>query len=136
MSNEGPIRVLTVDDHPALREGVAALLGSEADMAVVAEASDGAEAIEKYRSHRPDVTLMDIRMPLVNGTDSIQAIRREFPDARIIVMTTYQGDPQVARAIQAGASGYLLKGKLRKELVELIRTVHRGEGRLPPIDEV
>jgi DNA-binding NarL/FixJ family response regulator len=136
MSGERPIRVLTVDDHPELRDGVAALLGGEADMAVVAEASDGAEAIEKYRSHRPDVTLMDIRMPLVNGTDSIQAIRREFPEARIIVMTTYQGDPQVVRAIRAGASGYLLKGKLRKELVELIRTVHRGESRLPPDDEV
>jgi DNA-binding NarL/FixJ family response regulator len=127
-----PIRVLTVDDHPELREGIAALLGGEGDMVVVAEANDGREAIAQFRAHRPDVTLMDLRMPLLSGNESILAIRQEFPDARIIALTTYRGDPQIAEAVAAGASGCLLKGMLRKELAETIRRVHAGEKRFPP----
>jgi DNA-binding NarL/FixJ family response regulator len=132
MSDTSPIRILTVDDHPVLREGIAAMLASEPDMVVVAEAGNGAEAIEQFRTHRPDVTLMDLQMPLVNGTEAILTIRQHFPEARIIVLTTYSGDAQVARALKAGASGYLLKGTLRKELVETIRTVHGGHKRIPP----
>ena len=132
MSDTHPIRILTVDDHPILREGIAAVLGSEADIEVVAEAGNGTEAIEKFRALRPDVTLMDIQMPVVNGLDAIVEIRKHFPDARIIVLTTYSGDAQVAKAFQAGASGYLLKSMLRKELVETIRSVHAGQRRIPP----
>jgi two-component system, NarL family, response regulator len=132
MSDTHPIRILTVDDHPVLREGIAAVLGSEADIEVVAEAGNGTEAIEKFRALRPDVTLMDIQMPVVNGIDAIVEIRKHFPDARIIVLTTYSGDAQVAKAFQAGASGYLLKSMLRKELVETIRSVHAGQRRIPP----
>jgi DNA-binding NarL/FixJ family response regulator len=132
MSDKHPIRILTVDDHPLLREGIAAMLGSEADIAVVAEAANGTEAIEKFRALRPDVTLMDIQMPLVNGLDAIVEIRKHFPDARIIVLTTYSGDAQVAKAFKAGASGYLLKSMLRKELAETIRSVHAGHRRIPP----
>jgi len=132
MSADRPIRVLTVDDHPVLREGIAAILASEPDMSVVAEAGNGAEAVEQFRAHRPDVTLMDLQMPLMTGIDAIRAIREHFPDARIIVLTTYSGDTQVDRAFKAGAFGYLLKNMLRKELVETIRTVHRGQKRIPP----
>jgi two-component system, NarL family, response regulator len=132
MSANSPIRILTVDDHPMLREGIAAVLGTEADMILVAEASNGREAVEQFRTHRPDVTLMDLQMPVMNGTDAILAIRKEFPDARIIVLTTYSGDAQAARALNAGASGYLLKNMVRKELVETIRTVHAGKKRIPP----
>jgi len=132
MSHTHPIRILTVDDHPVLREGIAAVLGSEADIEVVAEAANGTEAIEKFRALRPDVTLMDIQMPVVNGIDAIVEIRKHFPDARIIVLTTYSGDAQVAKAFKAGASGYLLKSMLRKELVETIRSVHAGHRRIPP----
>src|SRR6266700_3796709 len=114
MSAKTPIRVLSVDDHPMLREGIAAVLGTESDMVLVAEASKVREAIEKYRAHRPDVTLMDLQMPVMNGTEAILAIRKEFPDARIIVLTTYAGDVQAVRAINAGASGYILKNMLRK----------------------
>ena len=127
-----PIRILTVDDHPLMRAGVAALLGSEPDIAIVAEASDGREAIEQFRVHRPDITLMDLQMPGMRGIETIAAIRTEFPDARIVVLTTYSGDVQALRAIRAGASGYLLKSMLRKELLETIRAVHAGQRRIPP----
>lgn len=131
MSDKGQIRILTVDDHPVLRDGIAAVLASEPDLAVVAEASNGQEAIEQFRKHRPDVTLMDLQMPVLGGTEAIAAIRGEFPNARIIVLTTYSGDAQATRALEAGASGYLLKSMLRKELVETIRTVHAGRKRVP-----
>src|SRR2546429_72708 len=123
----GPIRVLTVDDHALLREGIAALLNAESDMTLVAEACDGQEAIETFRLHRPDVTLMDLQMPVLNGIEAIIGIRSEFPNARIIVLTTYAGDVQVLRALKAGARGYLLKNSLHKELLETIRSVHAGK---------
>ena len=132
MSMITPIRIVTVDDHPMLREGIAAVLASEADMVLVGEASNGREAIEQFRAHRPDVTLMDLQMPVMNGTDAIIAIRKEFPDARIIVLTTYSGDVQAVRAFEAGAVGYLLKNLVRKELVDTIRSVHSGKKRIPP----
>jgi len=131
MSAKDPIRILTVDDHPLLREGIAAVIASETDMIIVAEANNGREAIEQFRSHRPDITLMDLQMPALNGIEAIIAIRKDFPNARIIVLTTYSGDAQAARAFKAGASGYLLKNMLRKELVETIRTVHGGKKRIP-----
>jgi DNA-binding NarL/FixJ family response regulator len=114
-----------------LREGIAAVLASEQGMMLVAEASNGREAIEQFRTHRPDVTLMDVQMPEVNGIDAIVKIREEFPDARIIVLTTYSGDAQAARAFKAGAAGYLLKNMVRKELIDTIRTVHAGKKRIP-----
>ena len=126
------MQVLCVDDHPVLREGIAAILASETDMVHVAEAGNGREAIEQFRIHRPDITLMDLQMPLMGGGEAILAIRKEFPDARIIVLTTYSGDVQADRAFRAGAYGYLLKNMLRKELVETIRTVHSGRRRIPP----
>ena len=125
-----PIRVLCVDDHPLLREGVTALLAGQPDMALVGEASNGGEAIEQFRKHRPDVTLMDLQMPGMNGVDAMIAICAEFPAARIIVLTTYVGDVQVLRALKAGARAYLLKGLLRKELLETIRLVHTGQKRI------
>jgi DNA-binding NarL/FixJ family response regulator len=123
--NPQPIRVLTVDDHPLFREGIAALIADEPDMALVGEAGNGREAIALFRSQRPDVTLMDLQMPDMTGLDAITAIRAEFPAARIIVLTTYAGDVQVVRALQAGASGYLLKSTLRKELLATIRYPRR-----------
>ena len=124
------IRVLSVDDHPMLRDGISGLVASQPDMELVAEASNGREAVEKFRMHHPDVTLMDLQMPELGGIDAISAIRGEFPEARIIVLTTYAGDVQVKRAIQAGARAYLLKGLLRKELLETIRAVHAGQKHL------
>src|SRR5262245_7171253 len=132
MIANNPIRILVVDDHPVLREGIAAVLARETDMVLAAEANNGEEAIELFRTHRPDVTLMDLQMPLMNGTEAIQAIRQEFPDDRIIVLTTYAGDAQIVRAFKAGAAGYLLKNMLRKELVETIRCVHGGKKKIPP----
>ena len=126
------IRILTVDDHPLLRKGIAALVNGEPDLKLVAEASNGNEAIDAFRSHRPDVTLMDLQMPEVDGIDAIDRIRREFPEARIIVLTTYSGDTQVLRALKAGARGYILKGHVHKELLDAIRAVHAGKKRIPP----
>jgi DNA-binding NarL/FixJ family response regulator len=125
------IRILTVDDHPILRKGIAALVNAEPDLKLVAEASNGKEAIEAFQSHRPDVTLMDLQMPEVDGLEAIDAIRREFPEARIIVLTTYSGDTQVLRALKAGARGYILKGHVHKELLDAIRAVHAGQKRIP-----
>jgi DNA-binding NarL/FixJ family response regulator len=124
------IRILSVDDHPLLREGVAALIGSEEDMELIGEASNGLEALDLFRKHQPDITLMDLQMPEMSGIDAIGAIRGEFPAARIIVVTTHPGDSQVSRALKAGARAYLLKGMLRKELLDTIRAVHAGHKRL------
>jgi DNA-binding NarL/FixJ family response regulator len=132
MTSENLIRILTVDDHPILREGIAAILATQADMILVAEAGDGREAIEQFRIHRPDITLMDLQMPRMSGGEAILAIRKEFSDARIIVLTTFSGDVQADRALRAGACGYLLKNMLRKELVDTIRAVHNGRKRIPP----
>jgi DNA-binding NarL/FixJ family response regulator len=126
------IRVLAVDDHAVFRGGIAALVGHQSDMTLAAEASNGHEAIQQFRAHRPDVTLMDLQMPEMNGLDAMIAIRGEFPDARVVVLTTYTGDVQVLRALKAGARGYLLKNLLHKELVETIRAVHAGKKILSP----
>ena len=124
------IRVLSVDDHPILREGIASLFENHTDMELVAEASNGREALEQFRRHRPDITLMDLQMPEMSGIDVMSAIRREFPDARIIVLTTHAGDVQISRAMKAGARGFLLKGLLRRELLDTIRAVHAGQKRM------
>ena len=133
MSSEAvKIRVLAVDDHPLLREGVAALIADETDIALVGEAADGREAVEQFRRLRPDVTLMDLQMPNMSGIEATTAIRAEFPDARIVVLTTYTGDVQVPLALKAGASGYLLKNAIRTELLSTIRAVHAGRKVLSP----
>jgi len=126
------IRILTADDHALLREGVAALVSIEPDMELVAQASTGREAIEQFRRHKPDITLMDLQMPDTSGIEAIIAIRGEFPDARIVVLTTYSGDVQVVRALKAGARGYLLKGNVHSDLLDTIRAVHAGQKRIPP----
>jgi DNA-binding NarL/FixJ family response regulator len=132
MSDDRKIRVLTVDDHPVVRNGIAGLVGDQADMVLVGEASNGREAIQQFRTHKPDVTLMDLQMPELNGIDAIIAIRGEFPHARVIVLTTYTGDVQIVRALKAGAQGYLLKNLLHKELLDAIRSVHGGKRILTP----
>jgi len=127
-----PIRIVVADDHPLARAGIAALIADEPDMVLVGEAANGREAVEQVHAHHPDVTLMDLQMPLMTGLDATAAIRAEFPEARIIVLTTYTGDVQVVRALHAGASGYLLKSTLAKELLVAIRAVHRGRKALSP----
>jgi DNA-binding NarL/FixJ family response regulator len=131
-ANPESIRVLSVDDHPLLREGIAALIANQADMTLIAEASNGREGIEQFRANRPDVTLMDLQMPDMSGVDAIIAIRGEFPAARIIVLTTYAGDVLAQRALKAGARAYVLKGLVRKDLLDTIRAVHAGHRRIQP----
>ncbi|HEY0702451.1 MAG TPA: response regulator transcription factor [Candidatus Acidoferrales bacterium] len=131
-STTNPIRIALADDHPLLRQGIAALIADQPDMQLVVEASNGLDAIEKFRAHRPDVMLMDLQMPGMNGIDAMIAIRGEFPDARFIVLTTYTGDVQIVRALKAGARAYLLKSLLHRELLDTIRAVHAGQKRIPP----
>ncbi len=131
MSDPTRIRVLCVDDHPLLREGIAAIINSQPDMVLIADASNGTEAIQKFKEHRPDVTLMDLRLPDISGVDSLMAIRADAPDARIIMLSTFEGDVEIQRALQAGARAYLLKNMPPKELVEVIRQVHAGKKRIP-----
>jgi len=132
MTTQSVIRILTIDDHPLLRDGVSAVVEAEKDMSVVAEASQGQEGVEAYRKHRPDVTLVDLRLPDISGVEVMRRIRAEFPAARFIVLTTYSGDVQALDALKAGASAYLLKSMLRTELLETIRLVHLGKRRIPP----
>jgi DNA-binding NarL/FixJ family response regulator len=127
-----PIRLALVDDHPLLRQGIAALVADQTDMKLIAQASNGREAIEQFRIHRPDVLLMDLQMPGMNGIDAMIAIREEFPEARFIVLTTYTGDVQIVRALKAGARAYLLKSLLHRELLDTIRAIHAGQKRIPP----
>jgi DNA-binding NarL/FixJ family response regulator len=131
-SDPDPIRILSVDDHPLIRQGVAGLVATQADMNVIAEAANGREAIQQFHRHRPDITLMDLQMPEINGLDAIIAIRSEFPEARIIVLTTYAGDVQALRALKAGARAYLLKDSLHKELLATIRAVQAGKKSMSP----
>ncbi len=132
MAGHDPIRVLCVDDHPLLREGIAALVKSQRDMKLVAEAGSGREALLSFREHRPDVTLMDLRLPDMSGIDTMIAIRSEFPDARILMLTTFEGDVEIRRALEAGARGYMLKSMPPRDLIEGIRQVHAGKKRIPP----
>ena len=131
-SSDQKVRVLVVDDHPLLREGIASLIGDQPDLALVGEASDGREAVERYQALRPDVTLMDLQMPQMSGIDAMLAIRSDFPAARIIVLTTYAGDVLAERALKAGACAYLLKEMVRKELPDIIRAVHQGVRKIEP----
>jgi DNA-binding NarL/FixJ family response regulator len=131
-SEQALIRILVVDDHPIVRQGIAILVGTQIDMTLVAEASNGREAVQQFREHRPDITLMDLQMPEMSGLDALIAIRGEFPNARIIVLTTYAGDVQILRALKNGAQGYLLKNTLHKDLLDTIRAVHAGKKGLSP----
>jgi DNA-binding NarL/FixJ family response regulator len=132
MSDPTQIRIFSVDDHPLMREGIAAIIRNEPDMQLVAEASSGHEAIRGFREHRPDITLMDLRLPDISGIDAMIAIRTEFMNARIIMLTTFEGDVEIQRALEAGARGYMLKTMPRKQLVEMIRRVHAGKKHIPP----
>ncbi len=132
MSNKQQIRVFSVDDHPLLREGIATLVNNQPDMVLVGEASTGAEATQQFKQHMPDVTLLDLRLPDMSGIDVLIAIRSEFPEARIVMLTTFEGDVEVQRALQAGARGYLLKNMPPVELLDVIRQVHDGKKRIPP----
>jgi DNA-binding NarL/FixJ family response regulator len=132
MKDSIPIRIFCIDDHPLMREGIAAIIRNEPDMLLVAEASNGREAIQGFREHRPDVTLMDLRLPDISGIDAMVAIRTEFADARIIMLTTFEGDVEIRRALEAGAVGYMLKTMPRRQLVETIRRVHAGRKHIPP----
>jgi len=132
MTEPAPIHILSVDDHPLLREGIAIIIKKQPDMLLVAQAANGNEAIQHYRTYRPDVTLMDLRLPDLSGIDAMIAIRAEFPDARIIMLTTFEGDVEIQRALEAGARGYLLKNMPPSELVQVIRQVHAGKKRVPP----
>jgi DNA-binding NarL/FixJ family response regulator len=132
MSEQVSIRILSVDDHPLLREGIAVLIENQPDMVLVAQASTGQEAIQQFRQHRPDVTLMDLRLPDISGIDALIAIRNEYPDACVVMLTTFEGDVEIQRALEAGARGYLLKTTPAKELVEVIRQANAGKRRIPP----
>ena len=132
MSDPDLIRILCIDDHPLVREGTATIIHRQADMCLVADASTGSEGIQRYREHRPDVTLMDLRLPDMSGIDALIAIRTEFPAARIIMLTTFEGDVEIDRALEAGAFSYLLKSMPPKDLIETIRSVHAGKKRIPP----
>jgi DNA-binding NarL/FixJ family response regulator len=132
LNEQRRIRVFSVDDHPLLREGIAAIINNQPDMQVIGQAANGKDAIQEFKKHQPDVTLMDLRLPDMSGIDAMIAIRAEFPEARIILLTTFEGDVEIKRALEAGARGYLLKSMPPKELVEVIRQVHAGKKRIPP----
>jgi DNA-binding NarL/FixJ family response regulator len=131
MTDERQIRVFSVDDHPLLREGIAAVINNQPDMLMVAQAATGREAIQQFREHRPDVTLMDLRLPDISGIDAVIAIRHEFPEARIVMLTTFEGDVEIQRALAAGARGYVLKNMPPRDLVDVVRQVHAGKKRIP-----
>lgn len=131
MTQSAPIRVFCVDDHPLMREGIAAVVRNEADMRLVGEAANGREAIQGYREYQPDITLMDLRLPDISGIDAMLAIRTDFPEARVIMLTTFEGDVEIQRSLQAGAQGYMLKSMPRKQLLDMIRKVHSGKKHIP-----